>query len=156
MSTNSVFMEQKADAEWLITCMWPQEYVGGRDSVWAQVCVILKPVHFLLIMLSLLLEDTFDVFLFSRSDLQTTGAFWALHYSLMWKLFLKNGGELGDRSNQKRKKWEKRAIVNTPQHRQMEHIGSQPLLSFYVIIFGGLIFDQILYPFFSYVLKHWL
>ena len=42
-----------------------------------------KPVDFLLVMLSLLLEDTFDVFLFSRSDLQTTGAFWALHYSLM-------------------------------------------------------------------------
>lgn len=148
-------MEQKTAAEWLLTGTWSQKIVGGRDDVWAQVSVILKSVHVLLAMLSLLLEDTFHVFPFNRSNFKTAGAFCALHNSLMWKLFLKSGGELGGSSSQKGKeKWEKGETANTCQHRQMKRSGSQPLLSFYLITLEGSLSLVELYLLFFYLLKY--
>lgn len=131
--------------------MWSPKFVGGRDSVLlAQVSVTLKSVHFLLVMLSLL-EDTFHLFPFKRSNFKGTGIFCALHDSLMWKLFLKSGGELGDRSNQMgKKKWEKIEIANTPEHRQKWHWISAPTFFLFDCFWRILPFDQIFYPFFLF------
>lgn len=123
-------------------CRWQGQCIST-------VSVILKSVHFLLVMLSLLLEDTFHLFPFNRSNFKVTGSFCALHNSLMWKLFLKSGGELGDRSSQMgKKKWEKREIANTPQLRQMWHWISAPTFFLLDYFWRILTFDQIFLSFF--------